>query len=137
MREREHRKADAGIVGKSMTKQAPGDDANINTIMGKFRKTGVIPNLNLKQPVYADFSEATDYLTAHNSLMAANERFFELPSRLRKACDNDPAKLIAYVNNPDNHDDLVEFGVIQPEPASVAPASEAPEVNPSPQETDE
>lgn len=101
------------------------EDADINRIVGKWRETGFPNNVQLHTPVYADFSNAADYLTSLNKLKAADAIFDSLPARVRRRVDNDPAKLIALVEDPANADELRELGLVKPvEPTPAVAAAE-------------
>lgn len=68
---------------------------------------------NNKKPMYGDFSEIPDFITAHNTIIEANRMFMDLPSKVRKEFDNDPAKLIEFVSDSKNYDKAVELGLIK------------------------
>ena len=51
-----------------------------------------------KQPLYGDFTQVADYQTALNTVNNAREQFAQLPAKLRDRFDNDPAKMLAFVN---------------------------------------
>lgn len=112
------------------TIQSESNETDINKIMGKYRHTGIMEHVNLKTPVYADFSNATDYRAALHALNQADEIFDSLPARVRARVDNDPAKLIAFVEDPENADELVELGLLNPvtdrsaEPAAASETTE-------------
>lgn len=128
-----------GKVRKTMTFTETGrthqsfkDECDINTILGQYRKTGFTNHVNLNKPVYADFTTALDYHSAMNAIIAAGETFDSLPARVRAVCDNDPAKLIAYVEDPKNADELVKLGLAEPITPRENPEVETP---PDPEET--
>lgn len=105
-------RSDPGDDGK--TKQSFKDECDINTIMGKFRHTGVINHTVLKKPVYGDFSSAEDYMSSLNAVKEAQQIFDSMPARVRARVDNDPAKFIAFAENPENEAELRELGLIEP-----------------------
>lgn len=108
--------------GPSKTKQSFKDEADVNTVLSKWRKTGVITNARVGTPVYADYSNAQEYHAALNSLNEAQALFDSLPARVRKRVDNDPGAFIAFAENPDNADELRELGLknpIEPEPVPI------------------
>jgi len=76
------------------THQEFKEQCDINTIVRRWRNTGELPHLNTAKPWYGDFTAASDYQDARNRIDAAESAFMELPSSVRSACDNDPAKLI-------------------------------------------
>lgn len=139
MPEHERKAVKKYFTKPSRTKQSFKDETNINKIMGKWRQTGNIPNTTLQRPVYGDFTNAEDYMTSLNQVKEAQEIFDSLPHRVRRACDNDPAKLIALVEDPENEEMLRELGLKNPieerEPAPPAePESETPAAPPEPTE---
>lgn len=113
---------------KSRTRQSEAEACDINSIMGKYRTTGFTKKVTLNTPVYGDFSNALDYMEAKNALIAADEIFMSLPARVRSRVNNDPAQLIAFVEDPENHDELVSLGLVEPVPLDSGSGEENPEV---------
>lgn len=105
----------------SRTKQSFKDDADINNIMDKFTKTGILPSMIDKNPKYGDFSDVPDYLESINTVLLAEEQFAALSSKVRKKFDNDPAKFLEFVHNPDNLDEMIKMGLAEPRPAPTTP----------------
>lgn len=116
--ERQNRKndnpirVDASEGGK--TKQSFQDECDINTIMGKWRSTGYTNHVVLKRPVYGDFSNAMDYMTALNAIRDADEVFASMPARVRARVNNDPAAFIAFAEDPANEEELRALGLLEP-----------------------
>jgi len=111
------------------TQQHHKEECDINVILKKFGKTGVMP-INTSEALYPDFSEAVDYHTALNQIIAAESEFDRLPSHLRKHFDNDPSKLVYFMQDKNNYDQAVELGLIEKKPAFVEPVktvTETPE----------
>lgn len=100
--------------GKSRTKQSFAEECDVNTIMGKFRTTGMVTHVTAKNPVYEDFSEPMQYLDALSAVAKAQEVFDAMPARVRARVNNDPAELISFVADPANADELVELGLKEP-----------------------
>ncbi|MEO5368177.1 MAG: hypothetical protein H7831_17860 [Magnetococcus sp. WYHC-3] len=96
----------------SRTKQAHRDECDINRIMGKYHKTGVITNLNRTPAVYGDFSRVQSYQDAINIVFNAEHMFSQLPAKLRAQFDNDPAVFLAYAENPLNRAKMAEMGLL-------------------------
>lgn len=107
----------------SRTRQSFADESNINKIMAKWRTTGIVPNLNVATPVYEDFSNSVEYMDALNAIASAQAVFANLPSKIRKHVDNDPAKFIAWAEDPANLDELKEFGLVAPEAEVLPPVA--------------
>lgn len=101
------------------TKSEFKESCDINYIMHKYLKTRVVPVMT-KTPIYGDFSEPFDYMTAQNALIAANDNFESLPADVRKKFDNDPAKFLEFATNPDNQDEMIKMGLLPEPPKTTA-----------------
>lgn len=110
----------------SMTKQSFKDECDINKLMDKYQKTGLLTHVNNNKAHYGEF-EATDFTTAMQTIAEGQSMFAELPSATRKYFDNDPAKFMAFTSNPDNIDKMVELGLAERSPwAHEAPPTAQP-----------
>jgi len=115
-------KVPADVGGPSLTKQQFVADADINNILGRFKKTGQIdPELLRQNPVSGDFSEIGTYQESLDMVHKAEALFEALPSRLRDRFRNDPTAFVAYATDPKNKEELIELGL------ATKPISEAPE----------
>ncbi len=103
--------------GPGRTKQSFSEESNINLIMKKYEKTGMLDHLNQYEGRYGDFIAAPDYHTAMNSIRSAGEMFMQIPATIRAKFDNDPAQFLAFVQNPDNREQMVEMGLAHHDPA--------------------
>ena len=81
------------------TKQSFRRDADINYIVAKARKTGILPCLAQPQ-TYGDFSSVDSYHAAQNLVISAHERFMSLPSGVRDRFKNDPGEFLKYASDP-------------------------------------
>lgn len=119
-----------------MVKQSMADDANINTIIGKWIAHGAIPfGMNGRAPRYGDFSSGLDFHTAMMQVREAERQFDMLPSRVRAKCDNDPQKFLEMVYDPARRDELVKLGLVEdamPDAARVGTQPAPPAPNPEP-----
>lgn len=106
----------------SMAKQAFADECDINLIMARYEKTGVIDHVNRRAPVFDDFTDVVDYQTALNVVSEAEGMFADLSARVRARFDNDPAKLLEFVQDPANVEEARSLGLLKPvEELPVAP----------------
>lgn len=76
--------------GKTMTEQHHKKACDINTIMARYQKTGLVDHVNRHSGSYgdatgADFKAAQDLVATHKSI------FEELPAQIRAEYDNDVA----------------------------------------------
>ena len=81
----------------SMTVQSFKDSCDINNIMKKYQRTGVIDHINVYEPQYGDVDGAT-FTEAMQTVANATTMFMDLPGRVREAFDHDPAKFLDYVD---------------------------------------
>jgi len=105
--------------GPSMTQQNQKAECDVNGIMAKWQKTRDPSIFQRTNGAFIDATMGVDYHTALNVIKDAQEAFAELPSAIRRRLDNDPAKFLEFMHNPDNHDEMVELGLIEPPVASV------------------
>lgn len=96
----------------SLTRQSFNDECNINNIMAKFKKTGIIEHAKEHQGQYGDFTEVTDYHTALNHVLQAQDSFMSLPAQLRARFGNDPGEFLQFTDDPDNIDEMREMGLL-------------------------
>lgn len=97
----------------TLTQQQFAEECDINNIMQKFGMTGLLPQVPL-EPTYGDFSGVHDYHTAMNAIIAAQDQFDGLPAQIRTRFDNDPSKLIEFMNDESNRDEAEKLGLINP-----------------------
>jgi phage internal scaffolding protein len=106
----------------SLAQQHYKEECDINTILEKFNVTGLLPQIPLS-PRYGDFSGISDYHTAMNRVIAAQDEFEALPAQIRARFDNDPSKLIEFLENENNRPEAEELGLV--EKAAVEPVEAA------------
>lgn len=85
-------------------------ECDINNIMAKYQRTGVLDHIKSHGLHYGDY-EATDFQQAMELLANAQAMFDELPSKARKHFKNDPAEFLSFINDPNNADLMVELGL--------------------------
>lgn len=96
--------------GPSRTKQAMRDECDVNVIIARHAKTGLITHLNRMEASYGNVV-GMDFATAANIVADARSMFEALPSKVRKRFRNDPANFLDFVSNPANGSELVEMGL--------------------------
>lgn len=103
----------------SLTQQSAKDDCDINVILSRMAR-GVEPPLSDRQPVFADVTASPDsYHEAMNIVIAAQEAFGSLDAKVRARFDNDPAQVLAFLDDDANRDEAIKLGLIpQPESSS-------------------
>ena len=104
----------------SMTQQEFAAECDINNIMAKYDAAGV-DAADLLQDVLQNgrFGDCTLYDEFHasmNFVAEAGEAFDALPAKLRARFDNDPAKLLRFLDDKENTDEAIRLGLL-PAPA--------------------
>ncbi len=107
----------------TLAQQHYKEECDINTILQKFSITGILPEAPLS-PRYGDFSGISDYHTALNRVIAAQDEFDGLPAQIRARFDNDPAKLIEFLDDEANRPEAEELGLVDRVAAEVVEATQ-------------
>lgn len=101
------------IEGASMTQQSFKDECDVNVIMSRYLKTGILPdNLSQREAQYLD-CEVQDFQYAMQLVAGAQSLFNNLPSSIRNRFDNDPARLLAFVNDESNAAEAAKMGLLR------------------------
>lgn len=82
--------------GKSKTRQSMADECDVNVIVK--RHYGDLPEPTFTEDI-VDMPENFDYHTALNLVREADSAFLDLPSDIRAAHDNDPGKMLKFVDS--------------------------------------
>lgn len=109
--------------GKSLTRQSELKYADINLIMRKYEKTGVLPPAT-RQGFFADVSGVGDYREAVERVDQMAEYFAHVPADIKKRFDNDPAEFLDFVTNPANMAEIEAMGLIAKSEDEVPPVKE-------------
>lgn len=118
----------------SLAEQSSLEETDINTIVRRFGLTGQLPT-GLRAPTYGDYLEVTDYHSALNAIVVANEAFEELPAEVRRRFDNDPGKFVDFCSDENNSQEAAKLGLVMPKAVELAnsgiPATPVAETPPS------
>lgn len=112
-------------AAKSRTKQSFRDQVDINNIIARYKRNGVLPAAS-RQGFYADVSNCKDYHGSMNQVIAAENAFMALPAKLRDRFRNDPAELLSFLQNVENKKEAIALGLIE-KVEEVAPTTVAQE----------
>lgn len=109
----------------SLTKRSFKNECDINIIMSKFEKTGLISHHNAQQGQYGNFIGAPDYHHAMNLIIQANEMFASLPSKIRARFNNDPSEFLSFAQDPENTEEMIKLGLKHAEKPAEPPLAQA------------
>ena len=88
----------------SLTRQSEAKAADINTIMRKYDRTGLISHLAAAEGVFVDVSGIGSYQESIQQVELARSHFMELPANLRAEFANDPAAYLDWSNQASEED---------------------------------
>lgn len=119
-------KCDLDTGTDSMTQQSFAAECDINNIMAKWEKTGVLTHVRSSEPFYGDFLETFDYHSAVNAVHQANDFFMSLPATLRARFGNDAGAFLDFMKDPANQEELASMGLAQATETSNVSTDSAP-----------
>ncbi|QXP08311.1 MAG: internal scaffolding protein [Arizlama microvirus] len=96
---------------ESLAQQHFANEVNINQIIARYNKTGVMPAGDA-QPSFGDFGSMADFQSAQNLIAQAKQSFDLLPSDLRYRFNNDPAYLLQFLEKEENRLEAVRLGLV-------------------------
>lgn len=88
------------------------EECNIMNIMANYKRNGDFGHINKSPGNYGDFATALEYTESLNRIIAADADFKELPADLRKRFENDPGRLLDFLQDENNFDEAVELGLV-------------------------
>ena len=106
-----HKRFPTECVGESKTQQQFKRECDINHLMAKYQKTGLMTHVNLYQGDYSDLTDLPDYQTSLNKVMDAQAAFDSLPSKIRAQFNNEPSLFLDFVSDSSNIDEMIEMGL--------------------------
>lgn len=115
----------------SMTDKTAFEETDINNIVARYEKTGMLPMSNKRGTgIYADVSNLPDLLGAAILLKESQDIFDQLPSRLREKFKNSPQNMIDFISDPKNQKEALSLGLIVP--LDTQPKNPTPNPNDDP-----
>ncbi len=117
--------------GKGRTKQADRDSVDINLIMKKYVRTGLIDHFSKHGAEYG-FASALTFHECMNVVSKAETMFEELPAQARARFEGDPAVFLEFVQNPANQAEMFKLGLSDkpPEKATDGPVVASAPITP-------
>ena len=97
----------------SLTQQQFKEESDINTIVDRFMKSGVLPT-PVNMPQYVDFEGIFDFQTAMNAVRVADENFMRMDAKVRARFNNSPQEFLEFFANPENIPEAIRLGLAIP-----------------------
>lgn len=108
---------------KSLTRQSELESSDINAVMKRYEKTGVLP-LDTREAIFTDVSAVGSYRDAVEVMVKAQEGFLALSPGIREKFGNDPVAFLDFASRPENAGELEKLGVLaSPEGEKVVEAA--------------
>jgi len=132
--EKEHQKLHPDAIfclDESLTKQEFKEECDANEILRRAANgQDLSAVLNSRVAQYGDFTNIPDFRESMDLIARANGMFMQLDWKLRERFGNDPAKLMDFLQDPENRDEAVRLGLVnapkeQPK-GDVQPAGAVP-----------
>ena len=98
----------------SLTQQQFKEESDINTIVDRFMKSGVLPN-PINMPQYMDSEGIFDFQTAMNYVRQADENFMRMDAKVRARFNNSPQEFLMFFADPANTDEAIRLGLAIPQ----------------------
>lgn len=117
--------------GPSLTQQHFANEADINTIMSKYNRTGFLVDPlvpRTRQPLFGDFGAMPDFKGIQDQLALAKEKFMSLPAALRKRFNNNAALLLDFLQDPQNLEEAIRLGLVERPAEAISPDPEVKDV---------
>lgn len=108
------------MYGSTVTQQAGKDACDINQIMARFVKTGVMDHVREHGPEYG-FASSDTFNDSMQIVAKANSMFEDLPSQIRTKFENDPAKFLDFVQDEKNQEEMQEMGLAIKQTTNATP----------------
>lgn len=99
----------------SLAVQEAAAETDINNIIRSFGITGQLPSA-VRSPTYGDFTGISDYQSALNAVIAADESFMQMPAQIRARFHNDPNAFVEFCSKEQNREEMKKLGLIAPDP---------------------
>jgi len=118
----------------SLTVQDAKNECDVNQILSRYMKTGVLDHTKMAPPQFGDWSHIPDYQESMNRVLSAQTTFNKLPAKIREKFNNDPSLFLNFAVNPANLPEMVELGLAVPKPEhqkqTTPSPSQAPKIEP-------
>lgn len=100
-------------IGETLTQQQFKEDCDVNLIMEKYMKTGMMPQ-SVAPLLEGDFSNLPSYAEALQTVIDAQDMFMEIPAKIRQRFDNNPQELMNFLADESNTEEAIKLGLKNP-----------------------
>lgn len=115
--------------GPSLTLQSDAESCDINVIVARYHKTGVIEHVRENAGLFVDLPPSLEYQDALGIVKAAGEAFAMMPAEIRAQFNNNAQQFLAFADA--NEDYLEKLGIVPHREEMAAEAAAAVRADPS------
>ena len=106
-----------GLKGKDgkpiyYTEQSHKRECDVNLIVAKYDKQGIISHVNKMEARFGDVTGA-DFRAAQDLFIRAQDSFDSLPSEIRNRFQNDAGQFLEFMEDDKNRDEAIKLGLIR------------------------
>ena len=95
---------------EDLTQQHFERETNINSIVSRYQKTGVLPTALIREVQFGEVGP--DLISSLNKIKAAKEQFQLLPAKIREEFKNDPDQFMRFLADPHNFEKAKSLGIV-------------------------
>lgn len=95
----------------SKTDQQWAKEADMNSIIAQYQKTGQMPPMAKIQGQFADVSQIEDLLPSLMKVELAKNSFMKLPAHVRSRFGNKTENMISFLQDPSNNAEAIKLGL--------------------------
>lgn len=93
------------------TEQNHKKECDVNEIIKKYDRTGLITHVSKIEAKFGDLTGA-DFKAMQDQVANAHSMFAALPAEIRKFFENEPSKLLEFMEDSGNRDQAIKMGLI-------------------------
>lgn len=113
-----HKKVTQIFKKPSKTDLSQQKETDINHIMRKFQKTGVLTHVTSAIPTFGDVSNLGDYQSCLEQIYKAQGLFEQMPAKTRERFSNDPGQFLDFMSKSENIEEAIKLGLAIPKPSN-------------------
>ena len=96
---------------EDQTQQHFERETNINSIVSRYQKTGVLPTALIREVQFGEVGP--DLVQSLNKIKAAKEQFMQLPAKIRDEFENNPDHFLRFLADPHNFEKAKSLGIVE------------------------
>lgn len=112
-----------------IVKQEFKQECDLNYILSRYTPEDIEQRIAAARGVFADVSESMSYQEARQFVIDCDNAFNCLPAKLRSKFDNDPSKLVEFIDDPANEAEAIELGLKERPQTKQEPTAQAEPVS--------